>query len=209
MRIVPILTALVVMATLYLLVLEREALLDFAGGDRAALQRIALVQWAGERAGLDLAAPEAADAPGAANDRAEAETAEPAPAEPRAERRVAVVALASQARSIDRAVILRGRTEATRQVDVMAETSGRVVSEPLRRGAFVEAGDVLCELAPGTRAAALDEARARLIEAELGFRAAEQLSVEGFASQTRAAGARAACRRRRPPWPRPRRKSTG
>ena len=43
MRIVPLLSALMVTAVIYLVVLEREALLDFAHGDRSALTRIALV----------------------------------------------------------------------------------------------------------------------------------------------------------------------
>ena len=41
----------------------------------------------------------------------------------------------STAQAIDNAVLLRGRTEAARQVDVRAETSGLVSSEPLRKGA--------------------------------------------------------------------------
>jgi multidrug efflux system membrane fusion protein len=48
---------------------------------------------------------------------------------------------------------------------VRAETSGRVISDPLRKGAFVEEGEVLCKLDPGTRQSALKEARARLAEA--------------------------------------------
>ena len=69
-------------------------------------------------------------------------------------------------RQVDSAVILRGETEAARQVDVKSETSAVIVSDPLRKGAHVEEGDALCVLDPGTRQAALDEARARLSEAE-------------------------------------------
>ena len=79
---------------------------------------------------------------------------------------VGVVVLKSIARTVDSAVILRGQTEADRQVVLRAETSGQVVSEPLRKGAFVEAGDLLCRLDPGTRAASLAEAVARLAEAK-------------------------------------------
>jgi multidrug efflux system membrane fusion protein len=106
--------------------------------------------------------------------------------------RVKVVAMRSTARTVDSSVILRGRTEAPRSVEVRSETSGLVISEPLRRGASVDAGDPLCEVAPGVRRAALDEARARLTEAEINFRAAEGLSAGGFASETRLANARAA-----------------
>ena len=114
---------------------------------------------------------------------------------------------------VDSAVILRGETEAARQVDVRSETSAVVMSEPLRKGAQVEQGDALCVLDPGTREAALEEARARLTEAEsrvpeaearlseaearleeakINQNAAARLSEDGFASQTRLASADAA-----------------
>lgn len=105
---------------------------------------------------------------------------------------VKVVAIRSVAQPVDSSVVLRGRTEAPRSVEVRSETSGLVVSEPLRRGARVAAGDPLCEVAPGVRRAALDEARARLSEAEINFRAAEGLLEGGFAPETRLASARAA-----------------
>lgn len=78
---------------------------------------------------------------------------------------VGVIAVRSTARRIDSAVILRGQTEADRQVDLRAETSGKVDSAPLRKGAFVEEGQVLCKLDPGTRQSTLAEANARLAEA--------------------------------------------
>lgn len=79
---------------------------------------------------------------------------------------VRVVAMTSTAQSIDNGVLLRGRTEAARSVEVRSETSGLVISEPKRKGALVEAGDLLCELDPGTRQAQLEEARGRLLEAQ-------------------------------------------
>ncbi|WP_102109261.1 efflux RND transporter periplasmic adaptor subunit [Oceaniglobus roseus] len=129
------------------------------------------------------------------------------------EHRVSVVALKSRARDIDSAVLLRGRTEAARQVSVAAETTGRIVSPPLRKGAFVNEGQLLCELDPGTREAQLAEAEARLSEAkargpeaearvaeaearlneaEINDNAASKLSQGGFASQTRVAATEAA-----------------
>lgn len=128
---------------------------------------------------------------------------------------VRVVAIQSEARVIDSAVVLRGETEATRQLDVMAETSGLVVSEPLRKGALVEAGQLLCEIDPGTRNASLAEAQARLAsakaatpaaqavveqaraaleEARINSNAASRLSQDGFASETRVAATQAAVR---------------
>ncbi|WP_093995128.1 efflux RND transporter periplasmic adaptor subunit [Octadecabacter ascidiaceicola] len=126
---------------------------------------------------------------------------------------ISVVAMKSVAETADSAVILRGRTEAARQVTVASETSGLVVSEPIRKGAFVEEGALLCQLDPGTRAATLAEARARLAEAqgrvpeaqatvieasarvreaEINVNVARELSEDGFASETRLVSAEAA-----------------
>ena len=121
----------------------------------------------------------------------------------------------SEAREVDSAVVVRGRTEADRIVELRAETSGLVISEPLRRGAFVEAGDEVCRLDPAARQAALDEAEARraeaearvpeakarleearaaLEEAQINYRAASGLVESGYASETRVAATRAALR---------------
>jgi membrane fusion protein, multidrug efflux system len=189
MRLFSILTAILVVGALYLLVFQRQVLMEFAGG----------------------ASSEMADD----TSQAEAQVAARNEAVPEGEefRRVSVVALRSSASSIDGAVILRGRTEATRQVDVRAETSGKIISEPLRKGTFVEAGDLLCRLDAGTREIALDEAKARLnearsrvpeaearvaeaearlAEAQINDRAAARLSEGGFATETRVAQTTAA-----------------
>lgn len=112
---------------------------------------------------------------------------------------VTVVAVKSTARDIRNAVLARGRSEAARQVEVRSETSGLVVSEPLRRGAFVSQNQLLCRLAPGTRAAQASEAearrieaQARLTEAQTNFEAANRLNEGGFASETRRISASAA-----------------
>ena len=126
---------------------------------------------------------------------------------------IEVVAMRSSASVIDRAVLVRGQTQAARQVEVRAETSGQVISEPLRKGSSVDAGQLLCEIDPGTRGVALREAearlaqartgipeaearvaeaRARLEEAEINDRAAARLVEDGFASQSRVASVRAA-----------------
>ncbi|MFN7223718.1 MAG: efflux RND transporter periplasmic adaptor subunit [Paracoccaceae bacterium] len=111
---------------------------------------------------------------------------------------MSVVGLASKARQVQNAVIARGRTEAARQVEVRAETGGLVRSDPLRRGAFVTEGQILCELDPGTRLqqaaeaeARLLEAQARLREAEVNADAANRLNEGGFATETRRIGAEA------------------
>lgn len=155
MRLVPLLTATLVLVSLYMIVMERDALLAFAGAVPAVAQ----------------------------DDSSEAEVAQ-----------LRVVVRRIEEREIESAVVLRGRTSAARQVEVRSETSGLVVSEPLARGSMVSEGDVLCELAPGTRQASLAEAEARLAEAEINFNAASQLSEGGFAAQTRVASSDAARR---------------
>ena len=125
---------------------------------------------------------------------------------------VSVVAMTSIAETVDSAVILRGRTEAARQVVVASETSGQVISEPIRKGAFVQEGELMCQLDPGTRQSQLAETRARLTEAEgrvpeaqaaaaeatarvreaeINVNVARQLSEDGFASETRLISAEA------------------
>ena len=190
MKIVPILTALLVSAALYFVVFERERLVDFA------------------RTSSPVAAQPAAD-----NAAEGMETSEVA-AEPVDEGKVGVrvVAMHSTSQAIDSAVILRGRTEAARQVRVAAETSGLVISEPLRKGAYIAAGEELCRLDTGIREANLAEARARLAEArsrvpeaqasvleanarvreaQINVNAARKLSEDGFASETRVVSAEA------------------
>lgn len=169
MRLLSILSAVVVVAALFLVVFQREALLDFAG----------------------ISASEEVSAPVAAEAAPESSQS--------SGRRVTVVAIESRADRIDGAVILRGRTEAERQVEVRSETSGRIISDPLRKGSFVSAQDLLCQIDPGTRGAALSEAEARMAqsgaalqEAEINARAATRLSQEGFASETRVAATSAA-----------------
>lgn len=100
---------------------------------------------------------------------------------------VRVVALASTARGVEDAVILRGETQAVREVDLRAETTGRIISDPLRRGTFVARDQVICQIDSGTREAMLAEAQARLADARINFSAADRLSQDGFASSTRLA----------------------
>ncbi|WP_103764030.1 efflux RND transporter periplasmic adaptor subunit [Roseovarius confluentis] len=94
---------------------------------------------------------------------------------------VGVVALKSTARTIDSAVTVRGQTEADRQVELRAETAGQIVSDPIRKGAFVEQGQTLCQLDPGTREANLAEALARLAEAKSRIPEAEAAVPEAEA----------------------------
>lgn len=184
MRVLHIVTALLVAVAIYMIVIQRDALLEFAGRSEAAEPDLAVPATAGEETPAALAGTD--EGP----------------------ERIRIVAMESTAREIDTAVLVRGRTEAARQVDVRAETSGLIINDPLRKGALVETGDLLCEIAPGTRQATLSEARARLAEArarvpeaaarveeaearlaeaEINDRAARSLNQSGFAAETRVA----------------------
>ncbi len=105
---------------------------------------------------------------------------------------VSVLVLSSVAQGVDSGIVLRGRTEAVRNINVRSETSGLVISDPLRKGALVKKGQLLCELDAGTRGVAITEARARLAEAEINERAATSLAEKGFGSKTTASASRAA-----------------
>lgn len=206
MRLIPILTALGVTAFLVFAVLQREALLEFAGQDHLA----------------QLTGTETPQDGGDSTEDSTEQADDTPPADESTDDGVRVVAVHSMAREVDSAVFLRGETEAARDLNVMAETSGLVISEPLRKGAFVEAGQLLCELDPGTRGAMLaeararladaraqvpgtearipeaearlEEARARLEEAQINASAATKLKEDGFASDTRVAATKAAVR---------------
>ncbi|WP_425080417.1 efflux RND transporter periplasmic adaptor subunit [Ruegeria arenilitoris] len=183
MRLISFVNAILVIAALFLLVFERDALFAFAGrGDSET------------------------DTSSEAESVSDPQTAQNA---------IGVVVLRSSAREIDSAVLLRGQTRANRQVEVLAETTSTVISEPKRKGAFVEAGDLLCELDPGTRPASLaeamaakleaesripeaearlEEAHALVAEAQINLTAAQKLSETGFGSETRRISSEAAMR---------------
>ncbi len=190
MRIIPILTATFAAIVLFMLVFERDMVREFAGFAPAETDQTETSTLAEEAAETATAAA----APGGG---------------------VSVIAVESTAREIDSAVVIRGRTEAVRAVDLLAETSGRSVAAPIQKGALVSTGDVLCEIDMGTRAEALAEARARLAEAEANAPTAsarvaeaqarldeaetnlkntESLASGGFAAETRVIAARAALR---------------
>ena len=179
MRLFPIITAILVVAGLFMLVFQRDTLETAAGSP---------------------------EAPTAVQTQAVDDTEEAS------SKGVSVVALRSVAREIEMPVLLRGRTEANRRVELRAETTGQVISTKIAKGSHVEAGDVLCRLDAGTREASLAEATARLAEAKarapeaearvieaqarldeatFNLTAATKLSAGGFASDTRVANTKA------------------
>lgn len=163
MRIVPLLTASVVLISLYLLVMERDQLLALAGVEP-----------------VEAPVVEETVQTGATSDL------------------FGVVVERLVERDLESAVVLRGRTAASRSVEVRAETTGPVISAPIQRGSVVAEGDILCQIDPGTRAASLTEAQARLAEARsrlaeaaLNFDTTSRLSEQGYSAQNRVSSAEA------------------
>lgn len=103
-------------------------------------------------------------------------------AAPRAPMRVLVIA--SEARPVADEVIVQGQIEPWRRVTLRAETEGRVVALPVDKGAWVEAGAVLVELAEDDRPAQLARARAEVAARELELTAAETLGQQGMQART-------------------------
>ncbi|MEH6834483.1 MULTISPECIES: efflux RND transporter periplasmic adaptor subunit [Falsihalocynthiibacter] len=196
MRPLPVISAILVSLFLFLLVFERDRLLGFAFKDDTPVVVEETVE-AGDQP-TSVAQIEAVD------EVTDTQNASPM---------VSVVALRSVAQPVENAVLLRGQTEAARKVEIRSEVTGLIISEPLRKGGYIEKGQLLCEVEIGTRAsvladaegnleranaavpeanARLAEANARLSEAKINDTAAKRLSEGGFASDTRVASSAAA-----------------
>jgi multidrug efflux system membrane fusion protein len=103
----------------------------------------------------------------------------PAAAEP-AVPAVQVVDLAAELH--ERRVVLFGRTEAQRKVQVRAETGGQVVEKVAEKGQVVKAGDVLVRLDMEDRSARLREAEALVEQWQAKAQASASLARSGYAA---------------------------
>ncbi len=97
----------------------------------------------------------------------------------------AVVYRDAVAVSHPRAFSLFGQTEASREVNVKAQTAGPVVSTPAREGAQVNRGALLCRQDVDARESVLDQAKANLRAVEVDLKAARILAEKGYQSATR------------------------
>ncbi|PCJ25321.1 MAG: hypothetical protein COA96_07555 [SAR86 cluster bacterium] len=79
-------------------------------------------------------------------------------------------------------VRVRGRTQASRHVQVRAEEAGRIVGNPVQRGVRVQQGDTLCEIAVDNRQSNLREALARREQAQFEYDASIDLQQRGLQS---------------------------
>lgn len=88
-------------------------------------------------------------------------------------------------------VIVQGRTQAARSVDLRAETAGKVIEVGATEGAMVKKGDLIARLATDDRQAKLAEAQALLSQREIENAASERLASQSFTTRTKLAETRA------------------
>ena len=88
-------------------------------------------------------------------------------------------------------VVLRGKTENKRTVQVKSETTGRIVERPVERGTTVVEGDLLCQISMEDRYVALAESREGLNEARMEYEGRMALKERGLQSETMIAQAKA------------------
>lgn len=89
-------------------------------------------------------------------------------------------------------LMVRGRTQAFRHVEVRAEQAGRIINEPVPRGTRVQAGDLLCEIAVDDREVNFQEAAARREQAQFEYNAALDLQARDLQSDVVVAQLKAA-----------------
>ncbi len=97
----------------------------------------------------------------------------------------------SIARAHESAVVLFGRTEAVRSVQVRVETSGRIVAVPGVKGKTVKKGDVIARIDMADRQARLNQAKALVERYDIAFEAAQKLSKKQFRSKVQLSAAKA------------------
>ncbi len=105
------------------------------------------------------------------------------------EQAVRVQSASSQAEEYVRAIHVRARTEAERQVSVAAELDGLVEESPIEEGQLVDKGQVLCRLHSEDREARMKQAEAQLKKAQLDYDAALKLQDSGYQSRSQIASA--------------------
>lgn len=113
------------------------------------------------------------------------------PTEPAVQKLMSVRVRDLVARPLVHEVTVTGETQASRRVDVRAETEGQVAEVLATRGDVVEKGAVIARLRPEERYARLAEHKARLRQRQIEYDAAKELSDKGYRSKTNLAEAMA------------------
>lgn len=88
-------------------------------------------------------------------------------------------------------ISLRGQTEARATVPMVAQTSAVVTEVAVKKGQTVKTGDLLCQLDPGPRTAAVAQAQAALAQAQKAFDSNKSLRAKGLAPSNSAQSAEA------------------
>lgn len=88
-------------------------------------------------------------------------------------------------------IVVTGRTRASRQIYLRAETDGQVKSLLVEKGSVVKKGQILAKLEIEDRSARVLEAEQLLSQRQIQFNAAKELTEKGFNSRVRLAEARA------------------
>lgn len=133
----------------------------------------------------DAATDPAADA--AAGTAPAAEEAAPAAAAEPFTVRVAELTLTAQVRDL----VVSGRTEMRRVVDVAAESAGRVIELPVSQGSRVKAGAEIAKLDTRDLEPRRARAQALIEQRRAELKAASSLSAKGFQTELRLAEAKA------------------
>ncbi len=107
------------------------------------------------------------------------------------ERRIRVMVQHLSARPITREIVVSGRTEPNREVELRAETEGAVVKLGAERGARVSKGARIAELDMRDREARLAEAEALIVQMRLQYEGAQRLRGQQFVSEAQIAEAKA------------------
>ncbi len=97
----------------------------------------------------------------------------------------------SQAELHRKILLIRGRTEADRVVEIKTETEGQIIELPVEEGDTVESGVTVAQIDPRERPASLQEAQALLTQKRLELEAARKLQVKGFRAETQLAASEA------------------
>jgi multidrug efflux system membrane fusion protein len=87
------------------------------------------------------------------------------------------------AEEVMRTIVINGKTEPARIVELAAETDGRVEFIGAKRGASLERGDIIVRLDERDRSARLAQARALVRQREVEYEARERLKSESYVSE--------------------------
>jgi membrane fusion protein, multidrug efflux system len=93
----------------------------------------------------------------------------------------------SIARDHQSALLLFGRTEGVRSVQIRLETAGRITAIPAKKGQAVKKGDVIARIAMADRMARLKEEQAKVHRFAIAYEAAQKLSKKQFRSKVQLA----------------------